>query len=155
MILKDREIHNMAEIEEIINKTDVCYVAMSIDNEPYVLPFNFTYEDKIIYLHSAPDGKKIDILNKNPKVSIAFCPTHELFHRHENVACSYAMKYQSVVIQGEVEFIDLFDEKISIMNKIMKKYTGRDDFKYNEPAVKNVKIFRVKTTEIKGKRFKM
>ena len=68
MILKDREIFDFNEIEEIINNTQLCYVAMSLNDEPYVLPFNFAYENRTIYLHSAPEGKKIDILEKNPKV---------------------------------------------------------------------------------------
>lgn len=155
MILKDREILNISEIEDIINQTEVCYLAMSLKDEPYVLPFNFLYDDGIVYLHSGPDGKKIDILNQNPKVSIAFCPKHELFFRHENVACSYSMKYQSAIVQGEVEFIEEFEDKIQILNKIMKKYTGRDDFKFNTPAVNNVKVYKVKPLEIKGKRYKM
>ncbi len=144
-------IKNPAKIREVINKCDVCYVGM-IDNEgkPYVLPFNFGYEEGSIYLHMAPQGKKIDALSNNPDVCVAFSTDHELFHRHENVACSYGMKYRSVLAHGRVEFVEDFEEKVRIMNVTMQKYTGKD-FSYNAPAIKNVTVCRVMVESIEGR----
>jgi Predicted flavin-nucleotide-binding protein len=48
-------------IEEIISKNTICYVGM-IDKGgfPYVIPMNFGYQDDVIYLHSAQEGKSIE-----------------------------------------------------------------------------------------------
>lgn len=130
-------------VQKIIDKCDTCYLAMADDNGmPYVLPFNFGYDGQFIYLHSGPEGKKIDILKKNNKVSLAFSTDHQLFHRHETVACSYGMKFRSVVVCGTVEFITDYDRKIEVLNKVMRKYTGKE-FSYNAPAVNNVAAFIV------------
>ncbi len=134
---------NPGKALEVTDKCDVCYLGMiDQDNKPYVLPFNFGFEDGIVYLHSAPVGKKIDVLRNNPEVCVTFSTDHQLFNRHEHVACSYGMRYKSVLITGRVEFIEDCDEKVSALNIIMRKYAGKD-FSYNEPAVKNVAIYKV------------
>jgi len=131
------------KIKQIIDKCDVCYIAMvDEDNMPYLLPFNFGFDKNCIYLHSAKTGKKIDVLKINPNVCIAFSTDHLLLYQNENVACSFRMKSRSVIAYGQVKFINDYEEKIKVLNIIMKKYTGRS-FTYSTPAVKNVEIFIV------------
>jgi uncharacterized protein len=138
-------------IRSIIDKCEACYVGMvDLEGRPYVLPFNFGFDDGVIYLHSAQEGKKIDVLKNNPEVCVAFSTDHELFHRHEPVACSYGMKYRSVLAHGTVVFIEDYAEKERVLNIFMRKYAGRD-FSYNEPAVNNVCIYKVEVTKFEGK----
>lgn len=153
MKLSKREIKDLKEIEEIINKTLICHVGFVDIDKPYVLPFNFTYENITVYLHSAPEGKKNDILEKNNNICISLYTDSELYFRHKEVPCSYSMKFRSVVISGKAFIIPEYDEKVRIMNLFMKKYTGSDDFKYNAPAINNVKIYKVLINEITGKKF--
>ncbi len=137
--------------KQVIDKCEACYIGMiDQNNMPYVLPFNFGYENETIYLHSAPFGKKLDILKNNPLVCVNFSTDHLLFHRHEQVACSYGMRYRSVLAFGKVEFVEDFDEKLKIMNIIMRKYTGKD-FEYNAPAINNVAIYKVNIDKIETK----
>ena len=56
---KDREITDRAEIEAILNEAMVCRIGLADDGEPYVVPVSFGYEDGSVYIHSAPEGKKI------------------------------------------------------------------------------------------------
>jgi len=141
-----------SELEEIIVKSNYCSLAMVDGDKPYVLPFNFGFDNEMIYLHSDPKGKKIDILEKNPNVCLNFTTDTELFFRDEHVACSYGMKYKSVVVYGEVEFIEDYDEKVKAMNVIMKQYTKKE-FSYNAPAIRNVKVFKVIIKEMTGKAY--
>ena len=138
-------------IKYIIDKCDVCYVAMvDQNNMPYVLPFNFGYDGDFIYLHSATVGKKIDILRNNNNVCITFSTDHQLFNRNEEVACSYGMKFRSVVAFGKVKFITDNDKKIEVLNKVMGKYTNRI-FDFNAPAVNNVATFIVEIESVTAK----
>lgn len=142
------------KIETIINKCESCTIAMVDENNmPYVLPFNFGYENKTIYFHGAKVGKKVDILKNNNNVCIAFNTDSKMNIQNENVACSYSMRYRSVLANGKVEIIEDFDEKIRILNVIMKKYTQRDDFSYGNPSVNNVAIFKVVIDSISGKEY--
>jgi uncharacterized protein len=150
---KVRIIANETEKEEVIKKCDCCYVGMVDEqNLPYVVPFNFGYRDKYIYLHSAPEGKKINILRKNNRVCIAFSTDHQMYHQHESMACSYSMFYKSVICYGKVEFIDNFEQKVEAMNIIMQQYTGKD-FTYSVPSINGVRVYRVLVEEMTGKEF--
>lgn len=145
---------NQKEIELIIDKCDACHLGMaSEDAVPYVLPMNFGYDQGVLYLHGGPGGKKFDVLGKNNKVCAAFSADHELKLRHEHVACSYFMKYRSVLLHGTAEMITGYDEKVTALNIIMKKYTGKDDFTYNAPAVNNVQVFKVIVDKAEGRSF--
>lgn len=152
--MKSRIISQQTEIEQVINSVDVCHIGMvDLEGNPYVLPFNFGYDKGILYFHSGPEGRKIDIWKKNPSICIAFSSDYHLRYQHEEVACSWSMKYRSVLIYGKVEEVTNLDEKRKCMNIIMKKYSGRDNFEYSMPAIKNVKVFRVIPEMVKGKAY--
>jgi uncharacterized protein len=146
-----RFITDQNQIDEIILKCEVCYVSMVDENNlPYVLPFNFGYKEGSIYLHSSQKGHKIDILRKNPSVCIAFSTDHQLRHQSEGVACSYSMRYRSVLAFGKVEFIDDIDQKAEFFNTVMSHYTDRE-FTYNAPALREVCTYKVKVEKFTAK----
>ena len=145
--MRKKFINNQSEIEEIIQQAQICYLALADDNVPYVVPMNFGYENGIFYLHSGKPGRKLEILRKNNQACIALDTDSELNFVSENTACSYSMKYKSVVARGRILFIDDYEQKIRYMNIIMKHYTGRD-FTYNRPAIENVEIFIMKPDEL-------
>jgi nitroimidazol reductase NimA-like FMN-containing flavoprotein (pyridoxamine 5'-phosphate oxidase superfamily) len=140
------------KIKRLIDKCEVCYMGM-VDGEgmPYVLPFNFGLENMEIYLHSAAVGKKIDILQQNPNVCLAFSADHELKFVNEEIACSYSMRFRSVLAFGKVVFIEDPEEKKKALNIIMRQYVKKDDFEYNMPAVLDVKVYKVVVDRFTGK----
>lgn len=149
--MRTKHITNIDEIEQIINQCEVCFIAFANDNIPYVIPMNFAFHNGMLILHSAKTGKKIDMMEQNKRVSVAFSTAHQLVWQSESVACSYGMKSLSVVGHGTVEYITDFDKKIEYMNLVMKKYTEKADFTYSKPAIDNVFIFIVKFDELNGK----
>jgi len=152
--MRVKSLDYIEQKEDIINRCEVCNVAMVGDGEhPYVLPFNFAYNDQVLYLHSAPEGRKMEILKRNNKICVSFSTDHKLYHQNENVACSYSMRYKSVLLHGKVEFIDELEKKQEILNLIMKKYSSGDNFKYSIPALKNVTIMKVIADRIEGRTF--
>ena len=121
--MKNRPLTHKPELEEIIKRCEVCHIAMvDQNNMPYILPFNFGYKDDTIYLHSAPVGKKIDILKNNPNVCVAFNTDHQLRWQSEKVACSWSMKYRSILAYGKVEFITDYDKKLTLSTDALKRF---------------------------------
>jgi len=146
-------IDTLPEIEEIIRQCEACHLAMTDENNlPYLVPMNFGYRDGWIYFHGDQQGKKMELLRKNPIVSISMSTGHTLFQRHEQVACSYGMEYKSVVIRGKVELIEDYNEKLEALSIIMAQYTDKD-FTFSQPSVINVAVFKVPATTIRGKIF--
>lgn len=137
---------------EIIRSCKTCYLAMSVDDSPYVLPMNFALEEDYVILHSAQSGRMWETVQKNPKVCINWTLGEELAWQDARVGCSYRVKSKSVIIEGEVELIDDYDEKYRLLEVLMKQYSNRD-FKFGKPSVKNVGILKVKINEISAKEF--
>ena len=146
-------IENKEQVEEIISRCDICFVGITdLEGNPYVIPMNFGYQDGVIYLHSGPEGGKVAMAERHPRICITFCEGHELVYMHRQVACSYSMKSRSVMCHGNVRFIEDMDEKRRILDIIMQQYTS-DEFKYSEPAVRNVKVWEVKVEKMSCRSF--
>lgn len=77
----DREIKDFDEIIEVINKCDVCRLAINDGDYPYIVPMNFglNIEDGkvVLYFHCASEGKKLELLRKNNKVAFEMDCGHE------------------------------------------------------------------------------
>ena len=52
----DREIADRSAIESIINRASVCRLALSEDDQPYIVPLCFRYKDNDLYFHTSPIG---------------------------------------------------------------------------------------------------
>ena len=151
--MKSRPITLKEELERIIRQCEVCSLAMvGPEGKPYVIPMNFGYDNEVICLHSSRTGKKIDILKRNNRVCVSFSTDHELRWQSENVACSYSMKYRSVLAHGRVEFVEDMEEKVKCLNVIMKQYTDRE-YTYNDPALLDVMVFRVVVETMEGRAY--
>jgi nitroimidazol reductase NimA-like FMN-containing flavoprotein (pyridoxamine 5'-phosphate oxidase superfamily) len=120
------------------------------DGLPYLLPFNFGYENGTLYFHSAQMGKKTGILTHNPNVCVEFSTDYLLRFQSEQVGCSYTMKYRSVLAYGKVEFIEDPEQKTHIMNIVMKNYAS-GEFTYNQPSINEISCWIVKIDKLEGK----
>jgi hypothetical protein len=43
-------------------------LGLSADNEPYIVPLAYGYDQRRIYFHSERSGKKLEFINKNDRV---------------------------------------------------------------------------------------
>lgn len=147
-------IEDTKQIEEIITSCSVCFVGLiDLEGKPYVIPMNFAYQDKVIYLHSAPDTQLVQFVENSPHVCITFSLGNKLVHQHPKVACSYRMKSKSVICRGKVEFIHESQDKVKVLDLIMQKYVPDKSFTYSKPAVNNVKIWKVPISQWTAKEF--
>lgn len=140
-------------IEEVLKAAKICFVGMAdTDGTPYVIPMNFGYRDGAFYLHSAQEGRSISILSRNPRVCISVSVDNSLVFQHPEVACSYRMKAKSVIAWGKVVYEEEDERKREALDIIMEQYVDKA-FRYSDPAVRNVKIWRVAVEEITCKEF--
>jgi len=147
-----KDVESEKIMEEIIKSCDICHVGMVDGQTPYVLGFNFGFQNNIIYLHCAKEGKKIDILRKNPNVCVSFSADYKIFARHEHVACSWRMRYRSILAYGKVEFVNDYDEKLAGLAIFMNQYSA-ENFVFNKPSVDNIVILKIKVDEWTGRTF--
>lgn len=145
-------IENREEAGKIIRACKTCYLAMSHNDFPYVLPMNFALDGNYVILHSAQSGRMWETLKLNQNVCINWITGEELAWQDVKVGCSYRVKSKSVLVEGKVEFVDDFDEKTRCLNLLMAQYSDRE-FKFSKPAVENVGIIKVLIEKISAKEF--
>jgi nitroimidazol reductase NimA-like FMN-containing flavoprotein (pyridoxamine 5'-phosphate oxidase superfamily) len=148
---KDREIKDRSEIMAILQKADVCRLAMSSDNVPYIVTMNFGIKKgrTSLYFHCASEGKKIEFLKNNNLVCFQADMEHEFF-LHE-VSCGCSMKYKSVLGMGRITFVTELSEKMEALQTIMTHYTGKPSHVFKKGLVERTTILRLDIEEISGK----
>jgi uncharacterized protein len=150
---KDKEINNIKEINKIIMEADFCNVAMSKNNTPYLVPMNYGFHEPYIYLHSANEGLKIDILRRNPQVCIGIVGDVKL--EKSSDVCKTSMKYSSVIIFGKAEFLSDKDDKNKALSHIVQHYeqdVSRDNLNIDESELNRVTVLKVRIEKITGKK---
>lgn len=156
MTRREREVTDINEILDIINQAKVLHLGLSDEGWPYVVPMNFGYEytdgKLVFYLHGANKGYKFDVLEKNPKVSIAL--EAEMIPFEGQVACQYGMAYRSVMGRGYGSLVTDVEEKEKALSLLMKQQTGKD-FTFNEKLVSIVNVIRIDMTEFTAKARKL
>ena len=153
---KDREVTDQEEIQKIFDDCKVCRIGIVDEDGPYIVPMNYGYvkeEGKVIlYFHGAREGKKIDLIRKNPNGGIELDYKHEL--EEGKLACQYSYYYASIIGKGTASIIDNPKEKLKALNVIMRHQTGKsfDEFQKNPKLEKAVAIIRVELNEYSCKR---
>lgn len=146
---KDREIKDRAVMEALLREAQVCSLAMCQDNMPYVVPMNFGYKDGCLYMHSARQGKKVDILKSNSNVCIEVDFCREITKGDK--ACDWGALFDSVIGFGKACFVEDANEKIKGLNAIMEKYSGQDSFEYSGQHLAGVAVIKVEISSMTGK----
>lgn len=153
MIRKDREITNINEIAEIIEKCQVCSIAILDGSVPYVIPLSFgglINEDKIIlYFHCALNGKKIDLISKNNNAAFEMHCSEKLLKG--KAECDYTMKYESVCGKGIIEPVSE-QEKLIGLTVLMEHYNKNSDHCFKPEQLKRVNVLKLTVTEYTGKK---
>ena len=108
MTKRERQITDESRIREILDKSRVVHLAMCVNNEPYVVPMNYGYtleEGKLtLYLHCATRGKKLEMLQANPKVFFEMDCDRMPFEGDK--ACQYGLVYSSIMGRGIARIIE-------------------------------------------------
>lgn len=155
MTRRERQVIDMGEIINILDKSKVLHLGLVDGDEPYVVPMNYGYEfvddTLIIYLHGARRGRKLDLIRKNPKVFYELdC---DIVPFEGEVACKYGITYSSVMGRGEAFIVEEVEEKKHALSVLMKTQTGKD-FTFDDKLVSVVSIIKIVTKEYTAKQRK-
>ena len=116
----DRMIEDRKEMEKILARAPVGHLGLVDEGEPYVVPLNFVYSDGRIYFHTGLEGRKLDIIEKNPRVCFAANEMLEVVVNEEQTCFSTAY-YRSVIAWGNVCLLDDEAEKMKALDLLKKK----------------------------------
>ena len=144
----EKQIKNIQDIESILHSASLCHLSMVDNGKPYVVPLNFGYESGALYFHSAPEGRKIDIIRKNPEVCINIIGRYDLVTGES--ACSWSARYTSVTGTGKAEILIDRAGKEKGLAVLMGQYSN-EDYDFSDEELDRVVVVRVKIDTLMGK----
>ena len=114
---------------------------------------NFVWDgDHSVYIHCAPEGRKLQAIEKNPKVSLCIIGNVNLLPRN------FTTEYESAIFFGEARIHLSDEEKMHALHLLIDKLSA--DFKeigdkYAHKSFHRVEIIRIDFNEFSGKRKKV
>lgn len=169
---KDREMNREFGIN-IIDKAEYGVVSMMDGEQPYGLPLSVVRKGEYLYFHSAQEGRKVEVLAKNPNVSIVFvgdktipenysyeeleAMDHDPTKAIQFISSVFTTEFESAIVTGKVEKVEDRETKILAMRTVCEKYTP-DKMKYFDSAIKaglsRTNVYQVHIDNITAKRKK-
>ena len=150
---KDREITDTIRIADIISRCTCCRIGFHDDGEVYIVPLNFGYEARdntyVFYFHGAREGRKIDLIQKNPHVGFEMDTNYAL--NEADMACGHSARFQSIIGNGTVSMVSELEEKKLGLSLLMEHNTGKREWDFDEKMLNAVAVFKLVVTKMSCK----
>lgn len=142
---KEREVTDIIEIKEILDKAEVLRIALNNGTYPYVLPVNYGFlmDDShlTLFFHGSKEGTKHEIITKDPHVTFEIDCGHMLMQPIGEESCTSSFAYQSIIGQGLIEKADE-SEKEHLLTLLLAHY-GIEAQKFNPIHLANTVIYKI------------
>ena len=138
---------------ELLRTSEYGVLSMVSEGGGYGIPVNYVWDGRqSIYIHCAPEGRKLRALAENARVS--FC----LVGRVNLLPGKFTTEYESALFFGEAHTRLDDEEKMAALHLLIDKLSA--DFrdtgdKYARKSFHRVEIIRVDFAEFSGKRKKV
>jgi len=150
---KDKEIEDPAVIESILATNRVLRVVWVTEEGPYLLPLNYGYREGRIYIHAAPEGRKIDASRTNPKVCFEVSDSIEILEA--DTPCGFTTRYRCVLGTGTIHIVTDPVEKEEGLSIIMEQITGSSGWRFPPHMIERLVILRIDIETLTGKKSKI
>jgi nitroimidazol reductase NimA-like FMN-containing flavoprotein (pyridoxamine 5'-phosphate oxidase superfamily) len=105
---------------------------------PYVVPVNYFFDGKDIYIHTLP-GKKLDALRANTRVCFQVDKIKDSYH------------WRSVIAYGTFEEVSNEDARENILGKLYSRIPNMTPVESMlVDGLKGIVVFRIKVEEVTG-----
>ena len=146
---QEKELTDRELLDRIIQQTEFCHLACCLEDRPYLIPLSFGYDGQAIYLHTAPEGKKIRIFEENPRVSLSFVSQADPVTSPDR-ACKWSYAFSSAYAEGSIHEILDREGKIAAINQIMLHYSGRE-WEIDPGKLTGTRVWKIALETITGK----
>ncbi len=136
------------EARDLLRSAQVGFLSTaSPAGEPYGVPINFAFVDDSIYFHCAREGRKLDHLRQNNRVS--FCVVGET----AVLPAQFAMRYRSTIVDGAAFELSGEAKRQGLIALIEKYSPGYIDegLRTIENDGEKTRVYRIAIDSISGK----
>ena len=140
---------NANEIENLLKEQIIGRIGCYAGDEVYVVPVSYAYDGKYIYVRSF-EGKKMEMMRKNPKVCFQVDDTHDMAN------------WQSVIVSGtfrELKGKEADKARDYLFNHVLPLMTSSTIHSHQHEVTTNVEdsnrikpvMYRIKIKEKSGR----
>ncbi len=136
-------------IERVLKEASVGFLALvSEDGSPYGIPVNYVAANGKIYIHCAAEGRKLDCIRRDPRVSFSAMVNHgvspeKMTNYYESVACFGRAR----------EIRDDYDAKKAALDLLVEKYSpgGECSFEQGSSLAARTSLIEITVEHTTGK----
>jgi nitroimidazol reductase NimA-like FMN-containing flavoprotein (pyridoxamine 5'-phosphate oxidase superfamily) len=169
---KDREMGKEFGLK-VIDKSPYGVLSMVDNKEPYGIPLSLVRDGNTLYFHGAMAGRKVDMLKKNPRVSVTFVGETKVPEIYTNeeldeliqdevkaatlISKVFTTEFESVVVTGTVKAVEDEEEKVKALRLVCEKYTPTKMAYFPvaiKAGLKRTKVYAMEIDELTAKRKK-
>lgn len=137
--------------EQLLRTAEYGVLSMTdAEGRPYGIPLNYVWdESSALYIHCAPEGRKLRALAQNAAVSFCIVGSVHL------LPSQFTTEYESIVLQGRATIIEDDEEKRRALHLLINKLAPNDleaGAKGIERSLHRTAIIRMDVTAWSGKR---
>jgi len=116
----DRAITDDAEIADLLRRAEICRIATSVNDQPFISANTFWYDGEHIFFHTACEGRTPTNLQQNPRVcfEVDWCGRW----LPAKTAINFSVEYTGVVVFGRARLLEGAAEKERALQGLLDKY---------------------------------
>jgi len=150
---KDKEVTDERLLKKILKTTKYVTIALSMNNEPYLVSLSHGYDEKknCLYFHCAREGKKLQYLSSNDTV----WGQALLDYGYSEGECTYL--YASVHFSGKVTMLENLKEKREALACMIRQIDKNPEILITDlrpERLRNTVVGRIDVAYMSGKKSK-
>jgi uncharacterized protein len=150
----DRLVEDRERLRAMLEKADACRLGFAQGDMPYIVTLNFGFEWEgelpVLFFHCAREGRKLEMMRRNPRVCFELDLEHELIVAP--TACGWGMKFASIVGYGSLSEVSDEEGRREGLGLIMRRYGWKDDSGFEPGPMRAAMVLRLEASELCGKR---
>lgn len=146
---KDKEITDKEVLTGILSRSRICRLGLVDNGAAYIVPVYYAFSEGSIFIHSAPHGRKMDLIRQNLKVSFEIEYSDRIIR--DEIPCRWTSKFRSVMGEGTISIVTDSIQKQKGLDLIMRKYGAPKDLSYDGASLSEMVILVLSIDSITGK----
>ncbi len=118
------EVNDTQRIEALLAECEYGTLCLMDDHMPYAVPLNFVWHEKSLCFHGSKEGRKMELIAKNPKASFSLVKPLSLipsYFSNTRSASPATQFFISAHVTGLIEIVSNADLKCLMLTALMQK----------------------------------
>ena len=133
---------------ELLQAGEYGILSMATEQGGYGVPINYVLVEDTIYLHCAPEGRKLRAISADERVSFCVVGHSRVVSEH------FTTEFESVIAHGRARVVEADDERRKALRAIVEKYSAEhseEGLKAIERSIHRTAIIAITIDSFSGK----